>query len=872
MRWIREWRFRDKAERDLTDEIRAHIEIEKSRRMAGGESAEEAGRAARLAFGNLAATREDVRETWGWSRLERMTQDAGFGVRMLRKTPVWTAVVCMTLALGIGMSTAIFSVVYAVLLQPLPYPESDRIMALSPTTAKSGNERFRVSPALWRYWREHLTLVEDLALTRPVANFNLTGEGAPERLLGARTTFSVPLALRVRPILGRLFTEEEQLADARVALLSHPLWIRRFGGDASIIGKKIQLNGESFEVIGVMPVEYRYPDASFELWTPLYLPPPAFDHGVDHSYLGIARLKTDASVLQAQAELDTIMQRVADEFPSSYAAGGERTGGLIEPLAQLQAWTIRPTLLILTAAVGCLLLIGCMNLAVLLIARASGRAREMVVRAALGASAQRLRRQLLAEAVPLGLAGAGGGVLLAWWMLRALAPMLPANMPRVESLGLNGAVAAFAIAASLTVVIAASLLPSRLASRMELTGLMQRNSRGVAGGGVRDTLVAGQVAMALLLLFGGILLARSFAALLRVTPGFSSQGVLTMHLAVSRSKYPGDPEVSRYYSRLIELVKTVPGVLEAGIVNRLPLSGLGQTGGVEFEGRDKQTMVDWRSATPGYFVAMGIPLQRGRGFSETDGPRGPLVGLIDEDMARRAFGDENPIGKRFRRMGPPGQPNREPWAEIIGVAGHVLGDSLEKDPRPQVYWPASQRTQDRGALVVRTTGNPEAIAPAVVERIHRENPDQPVYDIRPMEDWVDRSMQSRTLTTSLVSLFGGASVLLACLGLYGVVSYAAGLRVREFGVRLALGATTGHVRRLVLRYAGKLALAGVTLGLLLCWPAGKALRGMLFGVTNLDMAAWIVAPGLLMAVALAAGLGPARRAANTDPAQTLRAE
>ncbi len=809
---------------------------------------------------------------WGWAKVERFAEDVRFGLRMLRRTPVWTAAVSGMLALGIGLSTAIFSVVYYVLLQPLPYPNAERLVAIWPTAAVGGYSRFFVTAALWLDWRKNSTLLEDIALTRPIANFNLTGDGVPERLQGARASFNLPRVLRATPFLGRIFSEEEERSDARVAMLSHAFWKRRFGGDPGILGRKIQLNGEPFEVIGVMPQEYRYPSGGFDLWTPLHIPPDEIRHGMNGQYIALGRLKADVRVEQAQAEFDRIMRRLAEEYPVSYRTGKAWVGALVEPLAQSDAYLVRSTLYVLLAAVTCLLLIGCMNLAVLLIARASARAREMAVRVALGATSGRLRSQLLAEVMPLSLAGISGGLLLAWWLLQALLPYLPANMPRVASIRLNTPVLAFAGAVSLAVVVLASLLPGRIAARSHPAGVLQQSSRSVAGGGqARNLLVVAQIAVPLVLLFGGVLFARSFAELVRVNPGFSSRGVLTMHMAVTRAKHREDERVADYYRRIVDRVKSIPGVTAVGIVNRLPLSGIAQTGGVEFEGRSGSYDSDWRSATPGYFEAIGIPLKQGRLFLDSDRAQSPPVGLIDERMARRVFGSESPIGKRFRRY-LPGLSPQDAWSEIAGVVGHIQNDSLEHDPRPQVYWPETQRTQDRASLVVRTAGHPESYAQAVVEQIRKEDPDQPVYDIRSMDEWLGRTLQTRTLLTGMVALFGGASLLLACIGLYGVVSYTADLRLREFGIRMALGAGTGHVRGLVLRHAGKLALWGSALGLTLAWPVGRALQSLLFGVATGDVISWILAPAILISVALLSGFGPAGKAARTDPAVTLRAE
>ena len=871
-RWIRLWRARRQEESDLHEELRAHIAIERQERIEAGESASEAAQRARRAFGNAAIVEEDVRESWGWTGIERFAEDARLGLRMLRKTPAWTAVICATLALGVGLSTAIFSVVYSVLLQPLPYPDAAKLVALWPSAAAGGSTRFNVNAALWLYWKKNVTLLEDIALTRPIANFNLTGEGEPERLQGARITANLTSVLRVRPLAGRAITEAEQQGDARVALLSYAFWQRRFGGDLTVCGRKILLNGEPFEVVGIMPPEFRYPSQDFEIWTPLYIPPDEIRHGMNNQYISVGRLKAGTSLMQARAEFESVMRRLSEEYPVVYRAGKDWVHALVEPLAQSDAFQVRNTLQALLGAVGCLLLIGCMNLAVLLIARAASRAREMAVRVALGASSSRLRRQLLAEVMPLSLAGIGGGLILATWILQALLPYLPANTPRVASIGLHVPAVLFAAAVSLTVVLLAGLLPGRVAARSDPARGLHQSSRAVtAGGRTRNVLVVAQISVTLILLFGGLLFARSFSALMQVNPGFSGQGVLTMHLAVPRARYREDTQVAEYYRRLAERVRAIPGVTAAGLINRLPLSGLAQTGGVEFEGRTGGFDSDWRSATPGYFEAIGIPLKRGRLFQESDRAQSPAVGLIDERMARQVFGAENPIGKRFRRY-LPGLLKQDPWAEIVGVTGHILNDDLERDLRPQVYWPETQRTQDRAAMVVRTADHPEAYTQAVIEQIRREDPEQPVYDVRSMEQWLGRTLRARTLLTGMVALFGGASLLLACLGLYGVVAYSADLRVREFGIRMALGARTGHVRGLVLGHAAALALGGCTVGLALSWPAGRALQSLLYGVTSGDLFSWLLAPALLVAVALLSGLGPARRAAKADPAVTLRAE
>jgi putative ABC transport system permease protein len=838
--------LRNKVDEELDEELRYHLERQIEQEIATGKNAEEAHYAALRAIGALELRKEECRDARGVRLVETALGNLRFGVRMLRKTPVWTLVISLTLACGVGLSTAIFSIFYAALLQPLPYPDADRLVALWLSAPRSGYARFYVNAALWLDWRRNSAVLKDIALTRPIANFNLTGEGTPERLQGARTSFNLPLVLRVKPLLGRTFTEQEQQSDARVAILSYAFWRRRFGGDPAILGRKIELNGEPFEVIGIMPPDYQYPSAQFELWTPLYIPPDEIVLGMNNSYLCVGRLKTGTTIQQAQAELARLMRRLADEYPASYGSGNDRVTALVVPLSQSDAFQIRNMLYALLGAVACLLLIGCMNLAVLLIARASARAQEVAVRIALGASAARLRSQFLAEVMPLSAFGIAGGLLLAWSLLRLLMKYMPAEIPHANSIGLHGPVIAFSVGISLAIVLMASLLPGRLAANCDPGRGLQQASRSVTSGGrARNFLVIAQIALTLMLLLGGLLFARSFSALLQVQPGFSTEEVLTMHLVVTRAKYREDERVADYYRRILERLNSIPGVIAAGLVNRLPFSGIAQTGGLEFEGRAGHYDSDWRSATPRYFEAMGIPLIRGRVFQDSDRPQTTSVGLIDERLARLVFGTESPIGKRFRRYLPSLSP-QDPWTVIVGVVGHILNDNLEQDPRPQVYWPETQRTQDRGALVIRTVGDPEAYTRAVVGQIHKEDSDQPVYDIRTMKQWIDRTLERRTLLTGMVALFAGASLLLACIGLYGVVSYTVSLRLREFGIRMALGARAGNVCALVLSHAGRLALCGCAIGLIIAWPVCQAVQSLLFGIRSSDLVSWLFAPALLL--------------------------
>ncbi len=794
--------------------------------------------------------------------------DVRLGVRALLKAPAWMGTVVLTLGMGIGLTTAIFSIVYGVLLRELPYSEPDRLIAIWNSSATL--PRFGISPANWRDWRQQAESIEDISLTRPIANFNLTGDGQAERLQGARTSWNIAAILGVRPLLGRMFTEEETARDARVAVLSYNLWQRRFGMDPAIIGRKIQLNGEPFEVVGVMPATYSYPTRDFELWTPLYIPPQTFQLGADNSYWSVARLKPGVTVDRAQSELLTITRRFAGQYTATKVFQDEVTV-TAEPLLDSDVRDVKRSLHVLMAAAGCLLFVGCLNLALLFIGRGIARQQELAVRSALGANGGRLARQMISETLPLACAGAVAGLVLSKWMLGVLLGWLPATMPRVEAIGLHAPVVWFAVASSFAVALGASLWPARRASAAQFHFGFQQVSRGVTRSGrTQGILVVAQVAVTMVVLFAGALFARSAFALLKVDLGFVPDRVLTMHLAVTRAKYPRDAQIADYYRRLEERIEGLPGVVGAGFVNRLPLSGIAQVNPVEFEDRLDMGPIstDTRSATPGYFGAVGISLRAGRLFLETDREGTPPVALIDETLSRRVFGDTNPLGRRIRiGVGT----IQGPWAEIVGVVGHIRNDSPQLDLRSQVYFPQAQRAQDRAALVIKTSSDSVSIA-SVIDQIHQENPEQPVYDARTLGEWRDRSVHSQRLLTFLVSLFGIAALLLASFGLYGVVSYATSMRMREFAIRVALGAERSDVRRLVLGHAGRLVAIGSAVGLALAYLVGRGVQSLLYEVKATDGVALTVAAVSLAVVCLIAASGPARRATTLDPARALRSE
>ncbi len=801
-----------------------------------------------------------------------MLNDFRYALRMLCRNPGFTAVAVLTLALGIGATTAIFSVVYAVVLRPLPFGEPERLVALWTRAPKMGYPRAFVGAANHRDWRAQNHVFEDIALVRHVASFNLTGEGEPERLQGARVSANLFPVLKVQPVLGRAFREEEdEIGQDHVALLSHRLWQRRFGGDPHIVGKTIRLNGVLHDVAGVMSKEFNYPSREFDLWTLLSINPEDFQTRLGYNFLSVARLRPGVTLQQAQAEMDTIAARLEKQYPET----NEGIGVLVSPLLEDTAFSVCTALYVLLGAVGCMLLIACTNLANLLLVRATGRNREFAIRLALGASRSRLIQQSLVETIPLVVLGGGLGILFATWSLELFLPWMPASMPRVEEIRVSPEVLLFSTELMLLTGLIAGIWPAFQGSDTPLAGSLKQGSLTTSESQqrrrLRDFLVAGEIAVAVVLLASAGLLIRSFVQVKSLHPGFRTDRVLSMHLAISRSKYGTDREVARFCQSVLERLRSLPGIDSAGMVNRLPLGGGIQIGRLQFEGIDLPVNrlgdVDWRTVTPGYFQTLGIPLLRGRTFSDSDVEDSKPVGIIDDWIANRVWPNQNPVGQRFRI------PFFDlPWVEIVGVVGHIRHDSLEADTRPQVYWNYHQRAQDRMALAVRTREDPNRMIASIVGEIRALDPEQPVYDVRNMEDVVKRSLAPRWLNTVLLAAFASASLLLACIGLYGVIAYSVSQRTREFGIYMALGAQRRDVLSLVLGRGMKLAAIGLVIGVVSAIAVTRLLQSLLFGVSSTDPFTFVAIPVLLLTVALLACWLPARRAANIDPIVALRYE
>jgi len=883
MRWIDALRLRVRAlvrggavDAELQDEIQSHLQQMIEENVAAGMSPADARTAALREFGGVQQVLEESRDARGVAWIGNLLQDIRYGARLMMRAPGFAAAAILTVALGIGATTAMFSVVYGVLLQPLPFGDPDRLVNVWTTAFTRGLPRAYVGMANVYDWRARNHVFEDIAALRPIANFNLTGPGGdPERLNGARVEAKLFPVLRVSPMLGRGFSEEEdEIGHENVAILSYGLWKRRFGGDPAVVGRSILLSGTPHTVVGVMGPAFAYPTRDYEIWTPLTFDPQELVNRQNYSYLAIARLKPAVTVEQAGAEMNMISAQLEREHPKENIG----IGSDVAPMHADTVATVRTPLYVLLGAVSAMLLIGCANLANLLLARALVRQRELAVRAALGAGQARLVMQSIAELVPMLIAGGVLALVIAAAAIDALVPLLPSDVPRAENIGLQFPVMGFATATLALIAVLVGAWPALNASRSGLSACATDLSRSVTGGlrrtRTRDLLVVAQIAATLWLAIGAMLLTRSFAQLKRVNPGFESARVYSLHLAIPRAKYRTDRDVAEFCRRVLERVQAVPEVVAAGMVNRLPLGGGAQTANLEFEGVDSKLsssgigpQADLRSVTPDYFRTLRIPLISGRVFTEADAQDSPPIGIVDERVAKTILRGTDPIGRRFRVPVPDA-----PWITIVGVVGHIRHDRLDDDGRPQVYWPYKQRAQDRMALVVQTRNDAETIGPTLAAVIRSVDPEQPVYDARSLDAVVDRSLAQRWLQTALLASFAAVALLLASIGVYGVIAYAVGQRRREFGIRLALGASRREIVALVMRRGTTLFAAGAAIGLVAAGVMGRLLATLLYNITSSDVVSFGSATLVLLLVTLAACGLPARRAARVDPSIALRAE
>lgn len=868
---------RAQAERELNEELRFHLERKVEELRCRGLSEAEARRQARVTLGGVEPIKEEIRAGRAGFWLETLWQDVRFAARQLRKNPGFAAVAVLTLALGIGATTAIFSVVNAVLLRPLPYAESDRLINI--WEDPGDNPRNPVNPLNFADLRAQTSSFEHLAAYYSLS-VSLTGEGEPERIIRGFSSAGLFSALRVQPQLGRTFViEEEQAGRTDVAVLSHGLWVRRFGADANVVGKPIMLDGERATIIGVLPHGLSATsiwDPSFDVWTPM--PLSTFDAtqaSRGSHYLSVAgRLRAGVSLAAARAEVETVYERMRRQYPDNLTRWRVRVVGMHNDLVA----DVRQPLLVLMGAVSFLLLIACTNVANLLLARATARRREVAIRTAIGATRARLLRQFLSESLLLALAGVAAGWLLAEWGTRALVALEPGNLPRLEELRLDYGVFAFTLLISVAAGVLFGLAPAVQVSRAAPVDALKESAGSVTASRsaevLRRTLVVAEVALSLMLLVGAGLLLKSFVRLLSVDPGFDPRQVLTLRLTLPEQRYPDVPQQAGFYRQLLERIQAQPQVQSAAIVSNLPLTGGEGTweNGFGIEGRPQPPRGQGNYAylrwiTPDYFRTLNIPLKRGRALSDADTAEQPRVVVVDELFARKFFPDQDPIGQRIVVYWRDGIPR-----EIVGVVGNVHPYSLAAAASPHMYVPYYQTPQRYGALLLRTTGDATAVARVAQEQVQAIDPSQPVYLVRTMEQILSGSVSDRRFHLVLLTTFAGVAMLLAAVGIYGVMACAVSERRREMAIRMAMGAARAQVVRLVVAQGAKLALFGVLAGVAGALALSDVLSAQLFRVQPTDPATFAaVAIGLAL-LGVAACAIPARRASRVAPAESLRHE
>jgi len=871
-----------RLEQELDDEVRSHLEMLEQEYLRRGMSPQEARYAALRSFGGVDQTKERYREQRGLPFVDAFFQDLRYGWRGLLRNPGFAAVAILTLALGIGANTAIFSVVHAVLLRPLPYRNPSRLVYISEFWPHETPVRTVPNPD-FANWSEHGQLFDGLAAYGGGAEVNLTGMGEPERLSGARVTADFFTLLGVEPFLGRSFLREEDRPGGRKAvLLSYELWQRRFGSNSKVIGSTIQLDGDLYTIVGVTPAGFRFPDDDFraQVFLPMLVARVVDWKSRDPNQFrllrALARLRPGVTPEQARAELTALVRAEAELEPPQFKRMRAGMEVRITPLSERLAAPARPILLILLSSVALLLIMSCVNVAGMQLARGATRQRELAVRAALGARRSRLAAQLLMENFVLLIAAAGVAVCLGFAGLRALRSLAPPQIPHLELASLDWTVLLFTLIAATITGILSGLAPAMVGSRVELneilkgsgaqTGSAQRQHR------VRSILVTTEIALALVLLIGSGLLTRSLVHLVSVDPGFNTHHLLTLRLTLSERAYPKPEQKDAFLSALLARLRALPGVRSAAAGSGLPTLGWGSLRGTDIEGQPEMPPglrpdIPCDTVSTEYFQTLGIPLMAGRGFNQQDRASAAPAAIVNQAFAREFFSRQNPIGKHVGRRSPPGV-----WREIIGVVGNVrqLGPSQEESP--EIYIPYQQEPNEDVNLVLRTATRPLALVAPVKAAVQAVDPAQPVYDIATMDQRLSESMAPQRFNALLLGVFALAALGLAGVGIFGVLAYSVARRTSEIGVRMALGASRAQVTRLVVGEGLRLCGLGVLLGLAGSVPLTRLLGGVLFGVGPSDPVALASASAALVLVAVLACYIPARRALSVDPMTALRHE
>jgi putative ABC transport system permease protein len=803
--------------------------------------------------------------------MNTLFQDLRFGLRMLARSPGFTVIAIITLGLGIGANTAIFSVVNGVLLHTFAYPNPGQLVFMTEHSQQVPD--MSVSYLDYLDWQKQNTIFGSLAAVQG-ANFNLTGVEPPVRLSGWNVSANFFSTLGVKPVLGRDFLAAEDAPNGNpVGIISYSLWQRQFGGEPSIIGKALTLNGRSCTVVGVLPPHFKFYGQS-DVFVPIGLEADsrAFkDRGEHPGIVTIARLKPGVTLLGARAQMETIARRLATEYPKTNSGNSVA----IQSLHEFAVGEIQAAVLALMAAVGLVLLIACANIANLLLARGAGRTKEMAIRAALGARRSRIFRQLLAESVLMALLGGAAGLLTGSAAISGLNGLIPAEFQGTVTIGLDRWVLGFTLLISIVTGIIFGLAPALRASKAELNESLKEGGRTSADSSERrlsrNFLAAFEIALALVLLAGAGLVIRSFRRLLQVSPGFATQHVLTMQLDLPQSSYPKYAQIANFYHRLTDRVRSLPGVESAGLVTPLPLTGEGWQGDFHIEGQPLPAPghfpnSDYHTVSTGYFRAIGIPLLRGRLFTDSDDNKRPLVAVVSESFARRYWPREDPIGRRFQ-LGSSG-----PWFSVIGIVGNTKQYGLTSPTKTEFYRSYLQAPLYYMTIVMRTATSPLALTGEVRRQVSELDKDVPVFNVRSMDQLFDESVSPQRMTMFLLGIFSALAMLLAAVGIYGVVSYSVAQRTHEIGIRMALGAQQRDVLRLVLSEGMKLAIVGVGCGIVVALGLTRLMASLLYDVKPTDPITFVAVSLLLTGVTLLACYIPARRAAKVDPMTALRYE
>ncbi|HXZ11398.1 MAG TPA: ABC transporter permease [Candidatus Sulfotelmatobacter sp.] len=795
--------------------------------------------------------------------------DMGYAARMMRRAPLFTAAVVLTLTLAIGANTTIFSVVNAVLLTPLPFRKPNRLVQVAEKNDKLHLASFGASVLNFLSWREQTQTLEGLAAVG-FSNYTLTGSGEPEQLSGNRISPALTQVLGINPIVGRAFTDDEEKPSATaVAMIGEGLWKRRFGADRSLIGRTITLNGTPTTVVGVAPAALNLISGG-DVYTPLTID-PAKEIRLNHVIFVFARLKAGVSMAQAQAEMNAISVRMGQQYPE-IREWGIRLISLFDTFVSPE---LKTGLLVLLWAVGFVLLIACANIANLLLARAAARQGEMAVRTAIGASRGRLVRQLLVESVVLSIGGGACGVLVALWALRAINHSLPPNLLPVPVIEIDPTVMWFALGLTLLTGLLFGVAPALRTASVDLSIVLKHGGRGSSArmsARLRNGLAATELALATVLLIGAGLLIQSLANLQHVRLGFGSRNLMTFQLAPPVDRYPVDSKAPQLYRALLDSLQAIPGVRGASTSSGIPFgAGNYNTHPMITTERsslppDTQVPIDWRIVSPGYFRTMGIPLLEGRDFTDADGPSAPPVVIISRATAEKFWGDADPIGHTLRRSA-----DRNTAFTVVGVVGDVRSTVLTQESAA-LYYPMARRVAPLTDVVVRTDGSPETMLPAIRQKVHELDTELALANVKTIDEWLANSAAQPRLNTVLLTVFAAVALLIASIGIYGVLAYSVSQRTSEIGVRLALGATPPNVLRLVVGEGMRVALIGIGIGLLAGLALGRVVSSLVFGVPVRDPVTFAVVGVALASIALAACAIPAFRASRVDPIVALRYE